>query len=129
MENEDVDFEYYVRSGSLVHIVRYDRDCNVQDKIVGNLSDKMTFHVDDFMLSFKDTITGSIYMRFERYDDVYVTSFTTLYCNVYTDYEDGEENECLFYDDDVDEIIPYQFHDAEFAKLRPISAPAQSHHR
>lgn len=117
MDTDDLDFEYYVRPGSLVHIVRYDREYNVQDKIVVNLSDKMTFHVDEFMLSFKDTITGSIYMRFESYDGVYVTSFTTLYCNVCTDFQDGEENECLFYDDDVDKIIAYQFHDVEIAKL------------
>lgn len=117
MENEDLDFEYYVRSGSLVHIVRYDRDYNMQDKIVGDLSDKMTFHVDEFMFSFKDTITGSIYMRFQKYDGAYVTSFTTLYCNVYTAFQDGEENECFFYDDDVSEIMPYQFHDVGIAKL------------
>lgn len=117
MGNEDLDFEYYVRSGSLVHIVRYDRDYNMQDKIVGDLSDKMTFHVDEFMFSFKDTITGSIYMRFQKYDGAYVTSFTTLYCNVYTDFQDGEETECFFYDDDVSEIMPYQFHDVEIAKL------------
>lgn len=122
MENEDLDFEYYVRSGSLVHIVRYDREHNVQDKIVGNLSDKITFHVDEFMLSFKDTITGSIYMRFEKHDGAYVTSFTTLYCNVYTDFQDDEEHECLFYDDDVDEIMPYQFHDVEISKLVGKSA-------
>lgn len=117
METDDLDFEYYVRPGSLVHIVRYDREYNMQDKIDGNLSGKMAFHADEFMLSFKDTITEAIYMRFVKYDGAYTTLFTTLYYNVYTDYEDGEEHECLFCDDDVDEILPYQFHDVEIAKF------------
>lgn len=117
METEDLDFEYYVRPGSLVHIVRHDKFNNMRDKIIRNLSKKMIFHVDEFMLSFKDTISDSIYMRFEKYDGVYVTSFTTLYSNVHTDFEDGEEHECLFRDDDVDEIVAYQFHDADIAKL------------
>lgn len=109
MDSGDLDFEYYIRPGSLVHIIRYDRNQQPRDKIALHLADVMSFHVDEFMVSFKDTLSGSIFMRFERFDGSEVTSITTKCSNVYTTFEDGEENECFYFDDDVDEVIAYDF--------------------
>jgi hypothetical protein len=71
----------------------------------------MSFHSDEFMASFKDTLSESIFMRFERFDGSEITSLTTQFSNVYTTFENGEENECFFFDDDVDEVIAYEFGD------------------
>jgi hypothetical protein len=109
--SDELDFEYHVRQGSPVFIVRYDRDQQPRDKVALNLADVMSFHVDYFMISFKDTISGSIYMRFETYDGQEVTALTTEFHNVYTSYEDGQENGCFFFDDDVDETIAFDTSD------------------
>ena len=110
-DSEDLDFEFHVRQGSLVYVVRYDRNQQPRFKVAMKLADVKTIHVDYFMASVKDTISGSIFMRFETYDGYEVTSLTTDFHNVYTDYEDGEENECLFYDDDVDEVLAFETSD------------------
>ena len=110
-EPEDLDFDYFVRQGSHVHIIRYDSNGVAKDKASLNLADTMKFHVDDFVASFKDTISGSIFMRFAKNNESGFTSLTTEFQNVFTVGEDGSESECFFFDDDVDEIIAYQFTD------------------
>jgi hypothetical protein len=110
-DSEELDFEYHIRQGSRVYIVRYDRNHQPRFKVALNLAEVKSIHVDDFMASFKDTMSGSIFMRFETYDGYEVTSLTTQVHNVYTTFEDGEEHGCAFFDDEVDETIAFDTSD------------------